>query len=290
MTEPHNILEDVMAALPELSAHHAPTSATYRVLKRVTRPEAKRLFGPDGPQAGSLGPLGAITFPYHRMGTVDSINLFDLDEIIILSFYDINRGRYRRILDLGANIGLHSFALSRCGYEVRCYEPDPVHYKLLQRTIELNKLSRITPVNAAVSVDDGTHEFVRVLGNTTGSHLAGAKPDPYGELERFTVRVEAFKPLLRWADLAKIDIEGHEATVLCSTSAADWAKTDAIVEIGNGPNGEAVFNHFQTIGIGLFAQKIGWSKVATLRDMPMSRHDGSLFITKRASVPWSRTD
>jgi FkbM family methyltransferase len=288
VTDSRNILEDTMAALPELSVHHAPTSATYRVLKRVTRPEAERLFGPDGPQAASLGPLGTIRFPYHRMGAIDSIDLFGVDELIIMSFYDLNRARYRRVLDLGANIGLHSFALSRCGYEVRCYEPDPVHFKLLSRTIELNKLSGITPVNAAVSVADGTHEFVRVLGNTTGSHLAGAKTDPYGDLERFTVKVEAFKPLLHWADLAKIDIEGHEATVLCSTTAEDWAKTDAIAEIGNEPNAEAVFKHFQSIGIGMFAQKTGWSKVETLSDMPTSHRDGSLFITKKEAVPWSR--
>jgi FkbM family methyltransferase len=288
VTETTNILEDVMAALPELSAHHAPTSATYRALKRATRPEAERLFGPQGPQAGSLGPLGAIKFPYHRMGAIDSIDLFGLDELIIMSFYDLNRARYRKVLDLGANIGLHAFALGRCGYEVRCYEPDPVHFKLLQRTIELNGLQTVTPINAAVSVEAGSAEFVRVLGNTTGSHLAGAKTDPYGELERFNVKVEAFKPLLHWADLAKIDIEGHEATVLCSTNAADWAKTDAIAEIGNPPNAEAVFKHFQTIGIGLFAQKIGWGKVTSLKDMPTSHRDGSLFITRRSAIPWSQ--
>ncbi len=289
MTEMTNILEDVIAALPELNAHHAPTSATYRVLKRVTRPEAERLFGPQGPQAASLGPLGAIQFPYHRMGAIDSIDLFGVDELIIMAFYDINRARYRKVLDLGANIGLHSFALSRCGYEIRCYEPDPVHYKLLQRTIELNKLSGVTPINAAVSVEAGSAEFVRVLGNTTGSHLAGAKPAPYGELERFTVKVDAFKPLLHWADLAKIDIEGHEATVLCSTAAEDWAKTDAMAEIGNEPNAEAVFRHFQTIGIGMFAQKTGWARVSTFGDMPTSHRDGSLFITRKPAVPWTRT-
>jgi len=288
VTETTNILEDVMAALPELSAHHAPTSAAYRALKRATRPEAERLFGPQGPQAGSLGSLGAIKFPYHRMGAIDSIDLFGLDELIIMSFYDLNRARYRKVLDLGANIGLHAFALGRCGYEVRCYEPDPVHYKLLQRTIELNGLQTVTPINAAVSVEAGSAEFVRVLGNTTGSHLAGAKTDPYGELERFNVKVEASKPLLHWADLAKIDIEGHEATVLCSTNTADWEKTDAIAEIGNPPNAEAVFKHFQTIGIGLFAQKIGWGKVTALKDMPTSHRDGSLFITRRSAVPWRR--
>jgi FkbM family methyltransferase len=288
VTDSRNILEDVLAALPEISTQHAPTSAIYRILKRITRPEAERLFGSQGPQAASLGPLGAIQFPYHRMGAIDSIDLFGIDELIIIAFYDLNRSRYRKVLDLGANIGLHSFALSRCGYEVRCYEPDPVHYKLLQRTIELNELTTVTPINAAVSVEAGLAEFVRVLGNTTGSHLAGAKPSPYGDLERFTVKVDAFKPLLHWADLAKIDIEGHEATVLCSTTAEDWAKTDAMAEIGNEANADAVFKHFQKIGVGMFAQKIGWAKVAGLDDMPTSHRDGSLFITRRSAVPWSR--
>jgi FkbM family methyltransferase len=283
-----NVLEELIAALPEIAEHHPPTDRTYQILKRVARAEVERIFASSGPQTTSLGPLGTIHFPYHGMGNIDSLDLFGIDELIILSFYATNRGRYRRVLDLGANLGLHSFAMSRCGFEVKAFEPDPRHVAILQETLRNNELKGVTLVQAAVSVEAGTHEFVRVLGNTTGSHLAGAKANPYGQLERFAVGTEPIKPLLAWADLAKIDIEGHEATVLASTSAEDWAGTDAIVEIGNAANADVVFRHFKSIGVGLFAQKIGWSRVTDLTDMPTSHRDGSLFVTRHAAVPWGR--
>jgi FkbM family methyltransferase len=283
-----NVLEELIAALPEIADHHAPTDRTYQILKRVARAEVERIFASSGPQTTSLGPLGTIRFPYHAMGNIDSLDLFGIDELIILSFYATNRERYRRVLDLGANLGLHSFAMSRCGFEVKAFEPDPRHVAILQETLRNNELQGVTLVQAAVSVEAGTHEFVRVLGNTTGSHLAGAKSDPYGELERFAVDIQPIKPLLAWADLAKIDIEGHEAVVLTSTSADDWSSTDAIVEIGTMANAALVFQHFESIGVGLFAQKIGWSRVTGLSDMPTSHRDGSLFITRHSAMPWSR--
>ena len=41
--------------------------------------------------------------------------------------------------------------------------------------------------------------------------------------------------------IIKIDIEGHEAEVLRSTSKEDWLKTDAMVEVGSESNAEIIF-------------------------------------------------
>jgi FkbM family methyltransferase len=281
------LLADLLVALPELRQYHAPSSATYRVLRHAARNAVEDLFGPHGLQKALVGPFGVLDFPYHSMGSINSLDLFGIDEFIILAFYFANRARYRRVLDLGANIGLHTFAMSRCGFEVIAYEPDPRHIAYLNRTIAANNLTNVTPVNAAISITSGQQEFIRVVDNTTGSHLAGAKSNPYGALERFEVRVEPFKPLLASADLAKIDIEGHEATVLATTDHADWESTDAIVEIGSPANAEAVFKHFAAIGIGLFAQKIGWSRVTAMDQMPTSHRDGSLFISVDPKGPWN---
>jgi len=87
----------------------------------------------------------------------------------------------------------------------------------------------------AMSDKTGEMEFVRVLGNTTGSHLSGAKQNPYGELERFPVRVEAFRPLMAGADLIKLDIEGHEKEVLLSTRREDWKDLERYGCTGRNP-------------------------------------------------------
>src|SRR5574341_904869 len=82
--------------------------------------------------------------------------------------------RYRRARDIGANLGLHSIVLARCGFEVKAFEPDPWHFGLLKDNLAANR-ARVEAIPAAVSTADGEAQFVRVLGNTTGSHLAGSK-------------------------------------------------------------------------------------------------------------------
>ena len=203
----------------------------------------------------NLPPFGPLKFPYFKMGVTDSLNLFDLDELIIFSFYWANRGKYRQVLDIGANIGLHSIILSKCGFKVRAYEPDPVHFELLRRNLELNGCARATAFNEAVSDKAGTAEFIRVLGNTTGSHIAGAKPSPYGELERFTVPTEDIRQLLAWPDLIKMDVEGHEKELLLATNRENWRGRDALVEIGSELNADAVWKHMAEEGVNLFHKK-----------------------------------
>lgn len=280
------ILDSLISVLPSIRDRHAPSGRLYALLKQVARREIEGLFQAEMPDA-RFGPFGELTFPYVTMGAVDSLSLFDLDELVIFAFYWCNRRRYRRVADIGANIGLHSIVLNRCGFEVRSYEPDPTHFRLLKRNLALNGCLRVTAVNAAVSREVGSMEFIRVLGNTTGSHLAGAKPSPYGELERFPVDVEAIEPLLGWADLVKLDVEGHEAEILLATNESHWRKTDAVVEIGTQANARAVFEHFRSSGVRLFAQKHGWRLVEELAMMPASYRDGSLFITCKAEMPWS---
>ena len=129
-------------------------------------------------------------------------------------------------------------------------------------------------------------EFVRVLGNTTGSHLAGSKSNLYGEIERFPVKVLPFSELIKGVDFVKLDVEGHEKVILTGTTAEQWDTLDMIAEIGSEDNARAVFDHFIAIGVNMFGQKNNWKKVEQLEDMPTSYHDGSLFISSKAAMPW----
>ena len=98
--------------------------------------------------------------------------------------------------------------------------------------------------------------------------------------------VKAVSPLFAWADLAKIDAEGHERDILLSATREDIAHLDIIVEIGSPANAAAVFAHFQKLGVGLFPQKIGWRMARSQDDIPVSHRDGSLFISAKAEMPW----
>jgi FkbM family methyltransferase len=282
------IVDGLFEMLIETAPLHARSSAVHRYVAQQVGEKLRASplrEGADG--AIDFGPFGALTFPYRRMGAIDSLDLFGLDELILFAFYHANRGRYQKAADIGANLGLHSIVLARCGVSVRAFEPDPIHADLLRANLERNGVSTVELVQAAVSDRDGKTEFVRVKGNTTGSNLAGAKAAPYGELDRFPVRIEAAMRALDGCDFAKIDAEGHEPVILGAIPFDRWASLDAMVEIGAPENAHLVYNHFAGSGIGLFPQKLGWMRAERFDDLPTSHREGSLFITTKNSTPWT---
>lgn len=278
-------LNSLFSQLLEDPRRHVPGTPAYQIWKTSARSEIQRLFSGTNNEPQQLGPLGSIRFPYASMGAVDSLDLFGLDELIIFAFYHANRGRYRRVLDIGANLGLHSIVLGRCGFSVRSFEPDPRHFAILRSNLLANQASSVEPHQAAVSNRDGEAEFVRVVGNTTGSHLAGAKAS-YGDREVFPVVIRAASPLFAWADLAKIDAEGHEREILLAATRSDLNHLDFMVEVGSEANARAIFDHFTAIGAHLFPQQLGWQKAVAAADLPTSHRNGSLFISSKDAMPW----
>jgi FkbM family methyltransferase len=280
-----SILDSLIDALVENQQLHIPTSAGYGLCKAVARQEIEPLFESAERIERNFGPFNALSMPFTKMGAIDSLDLFGLDELIIFAFYHANRARYRQVLDIGANLGLHSLIMSKCGFKVVAFEPDPWHYEKLTANLAGNQASSVESHRAAVSTTDGEAQFVRVLGNTTGSHLAGAK-ESYGDREYLTVPVRAAQPLLANADFAKIDAEGHEKNILLAVTPEIMSRLDIMVEIGSEANAAAIFEHFDRLKVGMFPQKIGWSRARKVGDLPTSHRDGSLFISVKAAMPW----
>jgi FkbM family methyltransferase len=267
--------------------YHARGTSLYRFVEGLTTAafhEAQPVF--EAGKKVAIAELGAIVLPYEKMGAINSIDLFGLDELLMFSFYYRNRGHYPRAADIGANLGLHSILLTLCGSKVDAYEPDPVHHEKLVRNLSLNGVKDCTVHKAAVSDKDGSMQFVRVLGNTTSSHLAGAKASPYGELERFDVPVHDIKEIAGRVDLFKIDAEGHEAVLLNALPIDAWKSVDAFVEIGTPENALAVFNRFYQTGVNIFSQKRGWARVESIADMPVTYKEGGIFISAKLVMPW----
>ena len=272
---------------------HRFTEKQYSELDKLRQETVARLFQKNGENVGAVqfGHLGKIVFPFHSMGAITSLDLFGLDELILFEFYRINKGRYQNVVDIGANIGLHSIVMGMCGMQVASYEPDPGHFKILELNVAKNGINDRVQLNqAAVSSRSGRATFVRVLGNTTGSHLKEAKTGAYGELEEFKVDVIGIHDVIAKADLLKIDAEGEEANILLETNNKDWDFLDAVVEVGNSKNAAQIFNHFSSTSVNLMAQKSGWMKVNSPEEMPQSYREGSLFITKQSSMPWESNE
>ena len=234
----------------------------------------------------SFEPFGDLHFPYREMGAINTIHLFGLDELIIFSYYWVNKSRYKNVADLGANIGLHSLIMDKCGFSINSFEPDPIHVGVFQENIVNNKSVNITINQKAISDKSGTMDFIRVLGNTTGSHLAGAKEDPYGELETFSVETSDINAVLLNNDFVKMDIEGQEATAILSTKKDTWTNVEMILEVGTEKNAEIIFEYLNEINVNMFSQKTGWNKVSNLADVPTSYKEGSLFLSVADEMSW----
>ncbi len=287
LTENEDILRSLLELIPDIFKYHSPSSDFYKFIEKISKYSSFKLFGPNQNEAVELGCIGKIKLPYYSMGAINSTHLFGLDELILFAFYTKNKNRYKKVADLGANIGLHSIVLSKLGFDVTSYEPDLIHVEKFNENINKNCLeNKPNLINKAISTKEGQVEFIRIKNNTTGSHISGSKDSLYGDLDKFTVQTDSFKDLVSKFDFLKIDIEGHEAEVLLSTSLDDWTNTDAMIEVGSLKNAEKIFNFFNKIGVKLYSQKQGWDRVENLEDMPTSYKEGSLFITIKENVPW----
>jgi len=226
-----------------------------------------------------FGPFGPLRFPYYRMGNVDSLHLFGDTELMIMALYWENRKRWHRALDIGANIGLHSILMARLGWTVRAYEPDHASYARLVANLEANGLhaEQCEANLAAVHTAEGEADFVRVLDNLTGNHLAGFKYS-YGPRETVRVRTVDCRPLFDWADFAKIDCEGNEADLMLTTTREQMAHLSMVAEVRDRTNALRVYQHFMELEVPLWSQKRDWRRVSVFGDMPESVKDGSLFV------------
>lgn len=233
-----------------------------------------------------------INFPYYSMGKVDSLNLFDPNELILFAFYKHNRDRYRKVLDIGANLGLHSILMEHLGWDVRAFEPDREIFKRCEANVAEHRVIRDSfglayvslPVCAAVSDHDGEAQFVRVLNNLTGSHIEGFK-ESFGPRETITVPVVDCRPLFDWADLAKLDVEGHEGVLLRTLTADHLTHLDLICELRGHKEAALVMDHIRGIGGEIYTQKNDWQPARCMADMPVKHQEGSIFISSRGG-PW----
>jgi FkbM family methyltransferase len=231
-----------------------------------------------------FGHFGPLSFPYHRMGNIDSLHLFGEPELEIFAIYNAHRGRWKRCLDIGANLGLHSIIMAKCGFKVLAYEPDPEHFEILCKNLKENYVrDQVTPFKAAVHTHSGEARFVRVLNNLTGNHIEGFK-DSYGPRETITVATVDARPLWSLVDFAKIDCEGNEAAILCDTTAGDWRQLAAVVEVRNTANASAIYRHLCALEVPMWSAKRDWARVKIFGDVPNANSEGALYIGHKG--PW----
>jgi FkbM family methyltransferase len=134
-------------------------------------------------------------------------------------------GKWRCAWDVGANVG--SWALFLAGLkppieQIICFEPDQTNRKLLELNLERNAISRVRVMPIALSSESGSGTFMSdPITGSTGSLEQGESfiGKYYGQQSvATTVTLKTVDELiaegLAAPDFLKIDVEGHEWSVL----------------------------------------------------------------------------
>lgn len=121
-------------------------------------------------------------------------------------------------IDVGANVGIHSIRATKYGAQIYAFEPDPHTYGILSLNLTLNGSRAIAVRNVAVSAAVGKLEFAVSAESAGLSGIFTGKEDsrPF-RLEKYAVEAVALDgivPAVVARGLLKIDVEGHEASVL----------------------------------------------------------------------------
>jgi FkbM family methyltransferase len=112
------------------------------------------------------------------------------------------------VYDIGANVGFYTLLASRLvgpSGHVYAFEPLGRNVSYLERHVNLNRLSNVTIIKAAVSDVNGLARFRE-------SHPAMGGLSAAGELEVETIQIDSQN--FRIPDVMKIDVEGAEQSVL----------------------------------------------------------------------------
>ena len=146
----------------------------------------------------------------------------------------------RSFWDIGANIGSYSMTMAQLESveRVHSFEPMPTLYKeLVANALKNDPPRKITPHQIAVSEKSGSVEFA-ILGNDSGANgiVDTLLHDRTSIIEKITVDARSLDNVVLDGSLPpdgpcflKIDVEGHELSVLIGAS--EFLKNDCVLQI-----------------------------------------------------------
>jgi FkbM family methyltransferase len=135
-----------------------------------------------------------------------------------------------RAIDVGGNYGAYAYRLDRLGARVDVFEPNPTCVRVLDRWASSRPEVRIHPV--ALSAAAGRATLAVPTGGDGVVHSAAGSIEPrtFDHAQRATVETRTLDSFgLRDAALIKIDVEGHEASVIAGAAATLAASSPALL-------------------------------------------------------------
>ncbi len=177
--------------------------------------------------------------------------------------------RVHHIIDIGANVGVSALVLSQIpNAKVTCYEPDPGNCVLLRENLELNGLSNVRVVEAAVTNVDGSTEF-EVDEESVGGHVARGESAGKGrrvKVAALTLARAMEESQSEVIDLLKCDCEGGEYEIIEQITPELAARirnlSIEVHDLDEKRNLQSLSDRLSRLGYRLFCKADMWERSA----------------------------
>ncbi len=157
------------------------------------------------PRVAVLRTGGKISIRAFRSSDYAIFNEVAIDDVYRIAEYS----NPKRIIDLGANIGVYSIVVAKMFPDATVFslEPERKNFETLKRNVEMSGAKNIVLVNKAVAARSGTATLHLSVDNNGAHNLYRVMNE-----EKEETQVVATAPLREFlpADVIKVDIEGAE--------------------------------------------------------------------------------
>lgn len=148
-----------------------------------------------------------------------------------LKYFKLKRGM--TVLDIGASNGMWALKVARRVYpgKVISVEPLEENYETLLKNIEINKITNIEPLKAAVWATNGKVNFIHGCATDAGFVAKYSPSELFSSSITLDTLIEKYG--IQKVDLLKIDIEGGECEALKGLSNIKERVDFAVIETHN---------------------------------------------------------
>ena len=161
-----------------------------------------------------------------------------LYDFLIFHFYNLNKNKFKSILELGVNSGLHSYFLIKNKIKIKSLEIELDKYNYSKKFLNLNKIN---------------HKIIKKEKNKLEN-----------DIENF--------------DLVKIESKLYESYFLNNINKFNLNKNNILMKISSLETQKKFWQIFKDKKYRIKSQKIGWKNITKISDVPSNYDEGYLFI------------
>ena len=161
-----------------------------------------------------------------------------LYDFLIFHFYNLNKNKFKSILELGVNSGLHSYFLIKNKIKIKSLEVEPNKYNYSKKFFNLNKIN---------------HKIIKKEKNKLEN-----------DIKNF--------------DLIKIESNLYENYFLDNINKFNLNNKNVLMKISSLETQKKFWQIFKGKKNRIKSQKIGWKNITKISDVPSNYDEGYLFI------------